>query len=162
MKQKALRAFFLLGIILLNFCAILFISSNNSELGNSISNGVKPQVRTSSVPVTEYIWMDNWDWLGEERGRAMAIDSMDNIIVVGDSELLNGMIIKESCVFVLKYSKHGDLIWNITWGYWNGSWGSPAPNDVIVDSSNNIYIVGEIFSSEGMYTFRNIFIRKYN
>ena len=79
MKQRALRGFFLLGIILLNFCALLFISSNNFELGNSISNGVEPQVRTSSVPVTEYTWMKNWDWLGEERGRAMAIDSMDNI-----------------------------------------------------------------------------------
>ena len=141
MKLKTLNCIFLLGLVLLGISTALILQDGYRIY---IEN---QGVDISSIPVTEHEWADNWDWLGEERGRAVAIDFSDNIIVVGESELLRGMVIEETGTFILKYSKSGDLLWNITEDYRDSY-------DVIVDSSDNIYIVERATS--------NIYVRKFN
>ena len=73
---------------------------------------------------------NNYDW-----GRALTIDSSDNIYIAGYTESFG-----TGCydIFLVKYDSSGVQQWNTTWG---GN-DDDIANGVAIDSLNNVYIAG--------------------
>ena len=70
----------------------------------------------------------------------MTIDNEDNIIVVGHtSNSLYGQVSGNGDALILKIDPSGNVIWGEQFGETGGDYG----RDVIVDSKNNIYVVGD-------------------
>lgn len=79
----------------------------------------------------------------------VAVDSSDNIYIVGEAGLAGmGDTID---VFVAKYNSSGNQLWNHTWG----SSGADSAYGVTVDSTNNIYVTGNLASG-------GVFLLKYD
>ena len=80
-------------------------------------------------------WIALLGGTGSDVGFAVAIDSADNIIVVGgtDSDGAGGID-----VLIAKYNSAGALQWDRTLG----GTGSDIGNAVAIDSANNIIVVG--------------------
>ncbi|UCC21055.1 MAG: caspase family protein [Promethearchaeota archaeon] len=136
--------FYFLFMIFLNLFTILPYS--NQEFTNYQELApVKEKLETSTIPIKDYEWLKIWNINDNENPNAMAIDSMDDIIIVGQTYY-------KSLGFILKYNKYGDLLWNLTLAT-----GTPRPRDVIVDSENNIYVSGVIYT--GIYI---LFVKKYS
>jgi len=90
---------------------------------------------------------------GSDTGRAVAIDSANNIIVVGytDSDGAGG-----SDVLIAKYNSAGALQWDRTLG----GTGSDFGNAVAIDSADNIIVTGQT-DSDGAGG-NDVLIAKYN
>jgi len=84
-------------------------------------------------------WNRTLGGTGSDIGNAVAIDSADNIIVVGytQSDGAGG-----NDVLIAKYNSAGALQWNRTLG----GTGSDIGNAVAIDSANNIIVVGQTTS----------------
>jgi len=78
------------------------------------------------------VWNKTWDNLLWARGRAISIDSADNIIIAGSAKN-NGFD-----AVLLKYNSSGFLLWEKTFG-WEGDEALWGP-DIAVDSENNIFL----------------------
>ncbi len=81
------------------------------------------------------MWNQTWKPNQFNHCNGMAIDSLDNIYLVGSSK---------SDLCLLKYNCSGVLQWNRTW---DGGI-SDRGNSIVLDSSHNIYIAGTTYSSE--------------
>ncbi|MFX1253378.1 MAG: SBBP repeat-containing protein [Promethearchaeota archaeon] len=99
-----------------------------------------------SLIMTKQTSEDIEDKIGDENGRSIAIDSQENIILVGDTrssgfQTLNAydnILDGSSDVFITKFNATGGLLWSTFLGgedYEEG-W------DVAMDSQDNIYITG--------------------
>jgi len=80
-------------------------------------------------------WVRTWGGFTNDVGTGIAIDSSDNIYIVGYTGSFgtgNG----DLCL--LKYDGSGVLQWNVTWGGTEGDGGTA----IVLDSSSNIYIIG--------------------
>ncbi|KKN19824.1 hypothetical protein LCGC14_0941780 [marine sediment metagenome] len=64
----------------------------------------------------------------------MAIDSVDNIYLVGSTQ--NFTVNVEMCL--VKFNSLGQYQWNRTWGVS----GFDRGHDIVIDSSDNIYFTG--------------------
>ncbi len=100
----------------------------------------------------DLIWEESWATLGVDEGRAVCVDGLNNIYIVGYSDGSDAL----GDVVILKYNSTGDLKWNTTWG------GTDTDNgyDIGVDYEDNIYIMGHT-SSFGAVT-ADIFLAKFN
>ena len=85
-------------------------------------------------------WNTTWGGSGRDEGRAIAVDSSDNIYLVGNSA--------EGGVVFLKYDSSGELIWDKSWSSLNSAMA------ITIDSVDNIFING---SQSG-----SVIIWKYN
>lgn len=84
------------------------------------------------------IWASSWDGVHDVRAHAVAVDSSDNIYMGGHGTLgLGGFDL-----FVVKYNSAGTEQWSRIWG------GSDFERiyGLAVDSSDNVYLVGETSS----------------
>ena len=86
-------------------------------------------------------WNTTWGDVSADQGFGIALDSSGNICITGRSN---------SDPFIAKFDNSGAQQWNSTWG---GNVGS----DIVVDTSENIYITGS-FGGYGA----DAFITKYN
>jgi len=105
------------------------------------------------------IWQWNTTWgeyLIQDVGRAIAIDSSDNIYIAGytyTSEPFNAFSI------LLKYDSSGNLIWNRTWS---------RPDlriycyTMTIDSSDNIYLGGICLEQDVQHSIVSIALAKYD
>jgi hypothetical protein len=91
-----------------------------------------------------YQWNRTWGGNYNDRYRAIALDSSNNVFVAGDTESFGG-----SCL--VKYNNTGDFQWNKTWG-------SSNHRAIVLDPLENIYIAGSSFS-EG---YSDFFLVKYD
>ena len=80
-------------------------------------------------------WNRTWGGGSSDRGRAIALDSSDNIYLAGKSESF-GVGSTEMCL--VKYDGSGVQQWNRTWG--GGS--SDCGDSIALDSADNIYLTG--------------------
>lgn len=80
-------------------------------------------------------WKRTWGGKALDNGWGMTVDSEDNLYLTGRT-----ISFGKGCndVILLKYSKSGDLLLNKTWGRNMEDIGY----DIVVDSNQNIYIVG--------------------
>ena len=98
-------------------------------------------------------WSDVWDGSGICYG--MAIDKNNNIFLTGYTVR---WIAEGSAMFLLKYNTSGGLEWNRTWG---GGYTDMATG-IVVDSSNNIYLGGDIGQDSCLVKFDNSGVWQWN
>jgi len=155
------------GILLLNLILAFQFSLFGSKISWNENSNEKKNLFLSQSAIDQYIseWNKTWSGYGVCDVSGIGVDSSDNIFIVGNIKSLNT---EKDDIFLLKYNKTGDLQWNRTWG---------GPNydkayDLVIDSSDNIYIVGgtgtgtrELWISEPKYVqliHSDIIIIKYN
>jgi len=89
--------------------------------------------------------IEQWNITRNERehdvGNGVAVDSLDDVYVVGS--MVNLVSSLDRDIFLVKYNSSGSLQWNQTWG--GNDMDSGA--EVVVDSLNNIYVVGDSFGA---------------
>ncbi len=74
----------------------------------------------------------------ETGGQDIAIDSLNNIYVVGRNDTYFG----NTDIILLKYDSTLNLIWNVTWNNPFGSTHYETGSGLTIDSQDNIYITG--------------------
>lgn len=109
-------------------------SDNICIVGGILNNG------NSDVQICKYnnsgelVWERIWGTIASDYAYGVCFDEMDNIFVVGDTELNDIM----GDIVVLKYNSTGDLKWNKTWGYLD----TDHAFDIKVDKEENLYFTG--------------------
>jgi len=98
-------------------------------------------------------WNRTWGGSDYDYGDGVAVDSLDNIYVVGSTSSFG---VGSSDIVLVKYDSSGVQQWNRTWGGSSGDSG----NAVAVDSLDNIYIVGSTSSFGDIYG--DMVLVKYN
>jgi len=96
-------------------------------------------------------WEETWSGGNDDFGYGVAIDSFDNIYIVGKTGTLG-----DWDMVLAKYNSSGVQQWNRTWGGDQDDLGC----GLVIDSSDNIYIVGRT-SSFGAGN-KDIVLVKYN
>jgi uncharacterized delta-60 repeat protein len=99
------------------------------------------------------LWDRVWGGNNDDAGYAVALDSSENIYVAGYTRSYGA---QEHDMVLLKYSSSGSLLDNFTWG------GSDWENayDIILDSSENIYLAGYTRSFGAV--FNDVCLVKFN
>ncbi len=95
-------------------------------------------------------WWTQWDNGEGDMAFDIAIDSEDNIYIVGETDVGNVYDI-----VLLKYNSSGSLLWNKTWDGYDYE----RPYALTLDSSGNIYVTGKSGPSASLY---DIFLVKFN
>jgi hypothetical protein len=80
-------------------------------------------------------WNCTWGGNNDEVGYGVAVDSLDNVYIAGGIGSFVGLNFD---MVLVKYDGYGIEQWNRIWGGSDGDWAS----GVVVDSSNNVFIVG--------------------
>ena len=117
--------FLLLFLIFITFPSLyfgFFLQTNNRTILSTSS--------TSNSMVLE--WEETWSGGKDDYGYGVAIDSFDNIYVVGKTGTPG-----DWDMVLAKYNSLGVQEWNKTWGGSNDEYGS----GIAIDSSDNIYVV---------------------
>jgi len=98
-------------------------------------------------------WSDVWYGIGSCSG--MAIDKNNNIFLTGYT---GRWIAEGNAMFLLKYNTSGGLEWNRTYG------GGPTDGatGIVVDSSDNIYLGGDIGQDICLVKFDNSGVWQWN
>lgn len=99
-------------------------------------------------------WEETYGGSNNEYGYNAIVDSEDNIYVVVTSDIT---VIGETDIILVKYDNLGVQKWNKTWSGEHMDNG----NGIAIDSSDNVYIVGET-SSYGPQPSSNVIILKYD
>ncbi len=80
-------------------------------------------------------WIKDIFNAGNDAGKALAIDNLDNIYVVGKEF---NTTYNNYDIFIAKYNNSGDIFWKRIWGGFSDDFG----NAICLDSFNNLYITG--------------------
>ena len=136
----------IISLILLFFVCFSFIYKIPNFYNGKVTNEIQSYLGISGDPATlEWVSIyDDPDPSKWDQAYDIAIDSLGNVYSVGYSN--GGMII-------VKYNSTGDYILNRTWIPGSGYAGA---KEVVLDSSNNIYVAGNINNNE------DIFLLKYD
>ena len=98
-------------------------------------------------------WNHLWGGKEQDFGKALVLDSSDNIYIAGTTYSFGP---GSNAICIVKYNSSGHLQWNQTWGGIE----SERCGEIALDSSDNIYIAGTTTSfGAGM---NDICIVKYN
>ncbi len=81
-------------------------------------------------------WKDEIIKIGDDDGKALEIDNLDNIYVTGS---VFNVSENNQDIFIAKYNNSGDLSWKTAWGGNADDFG----NAICLDSFNNLYITGQ-------------------
>jgi len=82
-------------------------------------------------------WDKTWGGSASDYGRGIALDSSGNTFIAG---MTNSYGAGYSDAFLLKYDSTGNLLWDKTWG---GS-GHDQVRGIVLDSSGNTFITGNV------------------
>jgi len=103
-----------------------------------------------SGQVPEWQWVKHGGGVGSDKGNFLAIDSHDNLYVIGnyrDFDMSFEDLILNNAgqmdIFFAKYDNIGNLLWVKNFG----SDLVDSPSKIIIDSNDDVYIVGHYFSS---------------
>ena len=109
----------------------IYLAGQTESFGAGSSDMLLVKYDSSGVKQWERIWGDP----AYEVGRAVAIDSSNNVYLAGGHE---AYWTGSDNMHLVKYDSSGVQQWNRTWGgtEWDVGWG------VTVDSSDNVYFVG--------------------
>jgi len=80
-------------------------------------------------------WNRTWGGSNTDHGWGVAVDSSDNVYLTGNTESFGAGL---EDMIIVKYNSSGIQLWNRTWGGINHDSGE----SVVVDSLNNVYLVG--------------------
>ncbi|MFX0033665.1 MAG: SBBP repeat-containing protein [Candidatus Hodarchaeota archaeon] len=90
-------------------------------------------IKTNSLGVQQ--WNVTWGTVNDDGGFDVAVDSNNYIYVVGT---IDGFLLAQEKIILLKYDSSGVNYWNRTWSGLNRAQG----RSVIIDSDDNIYVAG--------------------
>ncbi len=124
-------------IALLMVFANLSLFLLNLEKSNYYADDVKYNFleSSSSVDDFEYSWNSTWGGIYDDTGREVAADSQNNVYLVGYTDITGS----DNCdIIISKYDINGQEEWVKTWGGGNDDKGE----DIYIDDSDNIYVVG--------------------
>jgi hypothetical protein len=93
-------------------------------------------------------WFTTWGGNNYDYGLGVALDSLGNIYVTGRTSISTG----NEDVVIIKFDNHGNQIWNRTWGGTTNDYG----NDIVIDTNNNIYIVGRTGAYDALLLKYNV------
>jgi len=134
--------------------AVVSDSSNNvyvSGFTDSYGPGLTGIYLLKFNSAGDLLWEVTWGGDKADYARRLEIDASDNIYVLGETNSY-GSGSKDVCL--LKFNSHGVLQWNQTWGGSN----TEVLKSLKLDSSNNIYVLGEIRKTQDV----DIFLLKYD
>ena len=137
-------------------CALVIDSSDNIYIvgrTSSFGGGNKDIVLVKYNNTGDYQWNRTWGGSGDEYGGGIAVDSSDNIYIVG---ITSSFSVGGYDVVLVKYNSLGIQEWNRTWGGVNTYIGE----GIAIDSSDNIYIVG--YQQSISEQQRDVVFVKYN
>ena len=100
------------------------------------------------------VWSARWGGVNDDWGKGIALDSLNNVYVTGYTGNY-GAGNYDLCL--VKFNSSGGKEWNYTWG---GS-GADRGEDIILDQSGNIFILGASGSFEASETI-NLCVVKFN
>ena len=80
-------------------------------------------------------WDTAWGSTGYDDPRGLTLDASGNIYITGMTDSFG---VGDYDIFVVKYDGTPTQLWNLTWGGIN----SDIPRDLVLDTSNNMYIGG--------------------
>jgi len=118
--------------------AIEIDSSNNIYIGGftrSFGAGGNDMVLVKYNSLGQQQWNTTWGGSGVDIASGVALDSSNNIYLAGRTVSFGA---GSSDMVLVKYNSLGQQQWNTTWG---GSL-SDTGNEVVVDFSDNVYLVG--------------------
>lgn len=109
----------------------IYLAGQTESFGAGFSDMLLVKYDTTGV----LQWYRTWGETAYEVGRAVAIDSSDNVYLAGGHD---AYWTGSDNMHLVKYDSSGVQLWNRTWGgtEWDRGWG------VAVDSSNNVYLAG--------------------
>jgi hypothetical protein len=124
--------------------------TQDTALGGSFQ-GVADAFVAKLSPTGAGLWRTYLGGAGDDRGYAVALDSGGNAYVTGQTEsagwtsggfdtTYNGAV----DAFVAKLGSLGEVLWSSYLGGTGGDWGY----DLVVDSSDNLYVTGQTESPE--------------
>ncbi len=101
-------------------------------------------------------WFKNWGLTNSDEGYGIAIDSNNNIYVAGFTTAPDLNI----DVALLKYNSIGNYQWNFTWNATSDSDIRDWCRNIALDSSDNIYLVGETLDTSVFPVLSDMFLMK--
>ncbi|MFX1497335.1 MAG: SBBP repeat-containing protein [Promethearchaeota archaeon] len=90
-------------------------------------------IKSNSLGVQQ--WNVTWGTVNDDGGFDVAIDSNNYIYIVGT---IDGYLLAQEKIILLKYDSSGINYWNRTWSGLNRAQG----RSIIIDSDDNIYLAG--------------------
>jgi len=84
-------------------------------------------------------WNRKWGGTSNEKCNALAIDSLNNVYLIGYTTSYGA---GQTDLALVKYDQNGSLKWSRTWGGWSYDNGL----GIAIDSSGNVYITGYTYS----------------
>ncbi len=134
------------SILLLNLILAFQFSLFGYEFSFHENSNDKNNLFLSQSTDQQYLleWNKTWNEYDVSEVSGIGVDSSDNVFIVGSIKSLDT---GKDDVFLLKYNKTGDLLWNKIWGgpNYDNAYG------LVIDSSDNIYIVGSTGNDTGEY-----------
>jgi len=94
-----------------------------------------------------------WGGTLYDRSKSIVKDSIGNIYIMGETGSFG---VGNSDVFLLKYDRNQNLVWNTTWGTST----LDRPGDMTIDSNDNLYISGFTYHPDLLTGDENFFIVK--
>ena len=135
---------------------VIVDSSNNTYVvgcTSSFGNGEFDVVVIKFNSVGEIQWNMTWGGNVSECGYDIIMDLFGDIYITGVTTSFGK---GDWDIVVIKYNKMGEQLWNRTWGGTN----KDLVHKIIIDSSNNAYIIGNTYSFGNGES--DIFVVKYN
>lgn len=99
-----------------------------------------------------YLWDRTLDIREEDMCKGLVTDSSNNVYLSGHHRDFS----TTDDIFIAKYSSSGTLQWSQNWGTW---YQDDEAQDIVLDSSNNIYVTGGTYESA---TNDDVILLKFN
>lgn len=144
MKFKNLKIFILLSILVVPLSIPIVIQNSNLSL-----MGYNPS--QISISGENDSWTKRWSILEVDWASSIAVDSIDNIYVLGGTKATQS---QERYNFLSKFNRSGDLLWqkllcnNVSCNY----------HTIKINSENDIFLVGNLNDNQKEY----IILSKYD
>lgn len=132
MKNK--KTYLAVFILILCF-SFIFQGENNIINQQNVEDNRNIKIKSSTSISHEYEWYRKWGGVLSDIGGRVAVDSLDNIYIVGETASYG---VGGSDMVLVKYNNAGVQQWYRTWGGANYDSGV----DVAVDSTNHVYLLG--------------------
>ncbi len=134
-KKYSMKKTYLAVFILILCFSFIFQGKNIISNRQSDEDNRNIKIKSSTSISHEYEWHRTWGGGLSDIGGRVAIDSLDNIYVVGYTESYGA---GGTDIVLVKFNNAGVQQWYRTWGGVNYDYGA----DLAVDSTNFIYLVG--------------------